>query len=361
MIQTANTQALLAFTQSTAFIFQSTIYDRTQWNTTPNFQQLILPDIGCVAGKSLFNQYGYTWWYCNAGLINLNNAFASLQSSEVMTVDGEMARSKYNMSSDLSGICAASMENMLLVSVPSGDVYNAHTWAMDQAPMGQAGGAPGRWSGAWTGFRPVQWDKAYILGLQRMFCLSMDSSVRDGATIHVWEAFSPYREDNYGPIKCQFETSMVMQPNYMKFSYVELDLVEILGEVNLTVYVGGVTGPWKQIFKGAIYADRGSLGSAAQPIITLDSLLQEFKPQSRVIRCESLIPTAGDNSVESNRAGNIDRGFAVLMQWQGRMGVRGVRLVVEEADEFKLGSGQLSELPGVNMINEGGQNVAPAT
>jgi hypothetical protein len=177
---TPDYSSLLVCTSSTTTSFQANILDRTQWQTTPGFQKEIFQGIGCVAGKSFVNQWGITWWFAQGGMIGLNQAIQTYQTSRIHYIDQNMLRSKANMSPDISGICCGTFENFLTVSVPSGDIYNAHTWLMDQAPRGSLETNPiystevSAWTGIWTGIRPVEWITTTINGRTRCFALSQD-------------------------------------------------------------------------------------------------------------------------------------------------------------------------------------------
>jgi hypothetical protein len=177
---TPDYSTLLVCTSSTTTSFQANIVDRTQWQTTSGFQKEIFPGIGCVGGKSFVNQYGITWWFAQGGMIGLNQAIQTYQTSRIHYIDMNMMRSKANLSPDISGICCGTFENFLTVSVPSGDIHNAHTWLMDQAPRGSLETNPiystevSAWTGIFTGIRPVEWVTTTINGRTRCFVLSQD-------------------------------------------------------------------------------------------------------------------------------------------------------------------------------------------
>lgn len=362
-IESSDQKSLLVFTDSTTTAFQSSILDRTQWGLTPDFQKLVLPGIGCVAGRSPVNQYGLTWWFSRAGMINLNAALYTLRTSELTTVDGEMMRSKRIMAGDMSGICSAFFESILLCSVPAGGRYNEQTWVADQSPTGESEQAPMAWVGIWTGIRPIVWMKAVFTGRERLYAVTYDATDRDGTRIHVWEAFKDDRRDNDSRISCQMETAMASGNELNRFRYAELDLCEILGPVALDVFVGGRKGPWYPILSTTLQAEIGSIGSAVQKIITKQSILQSFKPQSRELKTEEFSPQdLGCGGVESSDSPGKDKGFQLLLQWRGRMGVRRIRLVSEEdasADQGACaGEGEFNE---INILNDKGESIAVPT
>lgn len=357
-IATADEKSLLVFTSTTTTAFQSNIRDRTLWASTPEFQKQILPSIGCVAGLSTVNQYGLTWWFSRAGFINLDAALYTQRTSTLKTVDGEMIRSKRILSPDCSAICSATYENYLLCSVPAGGKYNGQTWCADQAPVGQAGGIPMAWSGVWTGVRPVTWMKTEFAGRERLYFVSYDATPKDATHIHVWEAFKPSRRDNGGRIASQVESAMVSGTELARFCYAELDICETLGNVELKVFVGGRKGRWHQVLETTIQAEIGSIGSAAQKIITKDSILQAFKPQTRKLKTEEFSSQGrGTGGAETKDAPGLDDAFQILVEWRGRMGIKAIRIVTESDASGPVGECKTGETGQVNIILDSGETL----
>lgn len=361
IIETSDEKALLAFTENTTSSFHSSILVRTQWQLTPGFQQVVLPNVGCISGRSPINQYGVTWWFSRAGFLNLDAALQSKITSKVMTFDAQMTRSKRNlasMPSDLASIATGYYENYLLVSVPSGGRYNEHTWVADQTPIGQTTGGDMAWVGIWTGVRPVQWMRTIFHGRERIYFLSFDSTPKDGTNIHVWEAFKPSRLDNGGRIACQFETGLLLGTDLQRFLYAEIDVTEILGTVEVQVYVGGMRGPWLKVKDTVLQAEIGSLGSVVQPILTKSSILQAFKPQSRFIKTEEFSPQELPCLVESEDTPGKDKGFQVLVVGRGRMAVKSIKLLVKPDPSKQGGQCSEGEDGDHNIINEQGETIA---
>jgi len=133
MIQPTPSSPLIAITDTSISYIQADIRDRTLWPTTPNFQQDNY-STGGVAGRSLINSFGMAWWYASQGLTNLNYATQQTINSQFTYLDQQMAVSKNFLSPNLRGICACAFENYILVSVPSSDCWNSHTWCLDQTP-----------------------------------------------------------------------------------------------------------------------------------------------------------------------------------------------------------------------------------
>ncbi len=356
MVETSDQKSLLVFTKNTTTAFQSHIRDRTAWASTPEFQKTLFPEIGCVAGKTACNQWGMTFWLSEAGLMDLNAALNSLQSSEMQTIDHEMTRSKRNMAPDMSRACAASYENMMLVSVPSGGKHNEQTWVLDQPSTAETGSR--NWVGVWTGTRPVEWAAGTIGGRKRLMFASYDKTSVDDTHIHIWEAFDDSREDNDGPISCQWQTSIVEAEKIMRFKYAEIEVTELLGRAELDVFVCGTRGKWHPVASFTMRAAKGSIGSSVQQVLTLDSVLQAFRPQSRTKKTQEFNPQGKESSAElSGWVPGIDKGFCLLFEWRGRMGIREFTMVMEDAPEYQKGRCEADETTGA-MVNEAGEIVS---
>jgi hypothetical protein len=357
VIQTSDEKSLLVFTETTTTAFQSNIRDRKLWQTTPDFQKLILPSIGCVSGRSPVNQYGLTWWMSHAGFINLDAALQSKQTSKLVTVDGRMMRSKRLLAHDLSGSASTYFENYLLLSVPSGSRYNNETWVGDQAPQGEADGGGMAWVGVWTGVRPVQWMRTTFCGKEHLFFLAFDESSKNGSQIHVWEAFQADRRDNDARIPCQLETGMMMGTDLSRFQYAEIDVTELLGDVELRVFVGGVRGEWHQVKYTTLQAEIGILGSAALPLIEVTSILQGFKPQSRFVKTEEFSTQGRPCGAESSDTPGKDKGFQLLLEWRGRMGIKAIKFVINPDTSANRGECKDGEVGSHNMVTEEGVTI----
>lgn len=367
MIQTADKQGLLAFTLNDTTSFQSSILDRTQWQTTPNFQQVLLPGIGCIAGKSPQNRFGLTWWFTKDGWIDFNSAMATLRDSTLYARDSEMMRSKTKIGPTATLICTALFENCALVSVPAGDIYNAHTWMQDFVVSTE--GTPETafasysrypaWASVWTGFRPVEWAVGPVAGNDRCFCLSQDATNYNMTNIHAWEAFNATRKDNGNRISCQFQTklSKAQGGDYQQFKYAEVELCEVLGEVDLTIYLYGTRGGFTQIFSGRFEAEEGVFGSADNQIISFDTVIENYIPQTRKFKTDE--PSAQNASTttplaETEMTGIIDTAFGFLFQWRGRMGVKSIQMHTMDYETRKGSTGMRNEEGKILVLTEQG-------
>lgn len=352
LAQTTDLTGMLAFTSRTVTSFQSSIRTRSDWQTTSGFQTLLLSNVGCVAGRSIVNQYGITFWLSQRGVVGLDAALATKHTSRMITMDGEMARSKNKMPGDLSRACAVAFENLFLISVPSGSRENNHTWVQDQTPAGEGSdAAQAFWAGIWTGFRPLAW--ALNPFGDRCYCAAYDASPIDSTQIHIWEAFDPSREDNQGGrISCQFETAMTGGILKQRFAYAEIDLCEIWGDVDLEVYVGGIKGDWIKILETHIQAERGCFGSSEMPLITKDSVIESYRPQTRTIRTPDFMPPVGGRQVETKDIPGVDKAHGLLFQWKGRMGISRVAIVTSSESTSASGTGHPSEEGQHNILKE---------
>lgn len=364
---TPDQKSLLVFTDYTTYAIQAGITDRTQWRQTIDFQKVILPGIGCAAPKSPVNQFGVSWWYSHGGLIGLDSALQTYHTSKVHYEDSQMARSSSTLSPDISKICCGVFDNYLLVSVPSQDRHNAHTWVLDQSVLQtNESNYPEAWSGIYTGIRPVEWASGIVEGVSRIYALSRDyydSTYVDYSTrpwlhkVGVWEAFVGARMDipNSGAkrIPCSFETKMLgLDDGGLKdFLFAELDLAEIEGIVDLQVHYAGRRGGYTQILRKTLTAASGSVGwpfyygptDIASPVPTIeeDSTIQFFRPQTRMVRTNQVSggrqSTNDSGAAESIYNQNVDRSFSLLVKWTGKMTILGVRIFTQAHEEPTAG------------------------
>ena len=325
LIEASDRNGLLVFTDTTTTVFRSNIRDRVQWQTTSNFQELVLPSVGCVAGKSIINHHGLTWWLSASGITNFDAARFTQETTKMIVGDSEMMRSKARLSPDMTGACAGAVENLLFFSMPVGSVFNEETWVMDHAPMGGRSDST-VWAGVWTGMRPHTWLRVTYRGAEQLLCVSKDVTATMGTPVHVWRVLQKEREDNGARILCQLETRMPASEDLMRFRYLELDLMEIKGEVELRAFVGGMRGAWLPILNTTLRADQGSIGGVLQEEIDLQDILQAYAPQNRFLRSEEFSPQGRACSADSADVPGVDKGFQILLEWRGRMGVRSLKV-----------------------------------
>jgi len=356
MIQPASGDNLIVFGRESITFLAANIQDRRQWLSTPNFQRSEY-GIGCIAPRSIVNKLGLTWWYSASGWTNLNFALSSFNDSKLRYLDEPMQASKSYLSPDKAGICAGEIENYILVSVPSGSRFNRHTWALDlyqdEAIV---------WDGIWTGINPVEWARASINGVDRIFCASRDS---DGIN-RVWEAFREDRTDNGEPI-----TSFVLTrsdamgtKDLKRFRYAELYLDDVYGIVDFYAGVAGRKGGFRRVLTKRMNAAVGPLN--LEDIYYSEdqgenekTIWHSNRPQGRVIRTEEIYPEGEDTcntcGVESDIPFPIDREFQMLLMWSGRASVEGYRLYADEQSRLESRQGRCEDdETGTRTLNEGG-------
>ena len=359
-ITSTDVPQLLVFTQNTTSIFQSNIRDRETWKTTNNFQRVLFPQVGCVSGRAITTQYGQLWWMTMTGVTSLNAAAQSRISSELLYRDTEMAVSKGNLSPNIERVAAISFENYVLFSVPSGDLFNRHTWVMDQSPAEKLNtGSPAAWNGVWTGTRPVQWSVGAVNGVQRVFHVSVDY---DGVN-RLWEAFIPTRQDNGQPITCYVETKshanfgeMAQGLDIKTFRFAELEFTEIQGTLDVKVYWAGMRGNYKELTVYRFVAPEGNITYDKQ--ITLDTQLFAYRPQARLVRTTEILNDRQEGSIcgiESPFPDRHDRAFSLLIVWSGKAALRSYRIFARTFDESGVGAqaGQVEEVDTAKPVRTG--------
>lgn len=375
MLETYAADALLCFTPFTVTSLQSSIFNRPDWQNTPNFQQIISKDYGSISPLAVLNQFGLPWAYSEVGLVNLNEAMQTYRTSQMSPRDLEMLRSKDNMSPDRSGICMVAFEDWILVSVPSGSRFNRHTWVMDGTPqtlLSPSNSLPPCWSGIWTGTFPVQYATGEIQDVPRCFELSYSCNPdQDGNHIFIWEDFIGRRTDRIGPanetpISVSWETQIFEVSNVgelSRFKYVEIDVIELVGDVSIQIYYAPIKAHYRLIHELLLNAEEGLPGSPEFPLwtyqaITTDTVFESFRPQTRTIRTPDITGAASEEDgcsdtcgVETDYQHSVDKGFQILINWQGRMGIRELRIFVEPYPQPGIGKCTVSEENEINIVS----------
>lgn len=362
---TPDQNSLLAFTNETTSAFQSAILDRSLWLMTPGFQRVILPNIGCVAGRTVVSQWGMLWWLAQGGLVGLDDALTSFRSSRIHFRDAEMSRSKANISSDISGACAGAFENFLVLSVPSGDTYNAHTWVMDQGIIeGINSEAPPAWASCWTGTFPVQWVTKVIKGVPRCFHFSRGRYTTTGSNApisDVWESFLTLQKDiTYNisgtralkNISWSMETKFLSEDGlYKRFGWVEIMLVELAHLVNVACSYSTRHGGYKQVLSKQIVADVDNVAGAA---VTLSSRLK----QTRRVRSLQDVAMSSDatSNVEDINTRNKDKGFFIMVSGTGEASVENITLYAYTDADQLTGRSEVDETT-LRYVSPGGAGV----
>lgn len=364
-----NDVKLYVFTDRETFALSSGIYDRASWPNTPNFQTILFPNIGCIAGKSIAFQAGQMWWFSQGGLVSADVAGNAYLSSQVLYKDVEMVRAKAYMAGDQTGICAASFENYLLYSIPYLEPLNSVTMVMDWAIAAEMGSQrQPAWCGVWTGTRPVEWTSGIVGGQPRCFHFSVDySATNDGSYISLWESFMPNKVDSYlsinadgtttelfSRIYAQIETALLGDGfDYKQFVYSELECCEIGGTVDVNVSYRGSKGRYQKVLNTRLLAVTEDYQWQDTPYETEIRKLGFLNSQYRRLITESATRNLLSETCESHLTADIDKGFSLLVEWCGEMGVEAIRMFQDPWSEKSTGIPQTDETKSCLLAQDG--------
>jgi len=325
IIETTDRQGIICFTPDVGVFLETSIQDRTKWAVTPNFQQTTLPNIGCIAPRSLVQQYGLLWWYTPRGLVNQNSALQLNITSRMDIQDNEMIKLKQNLSYDLTGVCGSYLENFLFQALPSGHKINTHLHVLDQAAFEQNANS---WPGYWTGWRPIEFARGIIDSQERVFLASLDG---DGIN-RAWEICLPDKTDNGVPITSYVKTRQHLFENrdYKKFRYAEIEMVEIKGPTAIMSAAAGFKGTFQTILRKDIDSVIGQIYSD-QEYGTDAALLSGSRSQTRIVLSQDGSDPSDCNAscIESDRRGLNDKMFSLLISWSGIAGISAYRLFAQ--------------------------------
>ncbi|MFA7301921.1 MAG: hypothetical protein WC069_06445 [Candidatus Shapirobacteria bacterium] len=353
-------EIVVVFTNERSEILQSGVRDRAKWASTANFQSVLFPSVGCIAGRSIAFQSGLMWWYGLGGLVSSDTAATTYLTSQVNFRDAEMAFSKQYLAEDQSGICGVSFENFLLMSVPVKQNLNSETFVMDYASVAELSSSERipAWAGIWTGIRPVQWASAFIGSKHRVFAASVDyASVSLGSHNHIWEAFTPDREDRFfvlendfsitsyrQPIFCEMETRLLGDGlDLKKLSYAEIDLRELSGFPVFQVRYRGVRGAYKQLLCSSLSCPTEYDNAGSSLAISEQDTLGDLRKQSRRVITQNTDDADGQVTCESGNAENIDKAFSLLLRWCGQLAVEALRVFLDVHPEESGGRAALED------------------
>lgn len=345
-------QQLLVFTEQTTTLLQANVRTRTDWANIQGFQTEVYK-IGCVSSRSITPHFGQLWWMSSQGLVNIDMATQSKITSRVTVKDVEMAHSASNLSEDLGSVAGAAFGSFVLMSVPFEDIWNEHTWVLDNsAAESLAPDSRATWSGFWTGTRPVEWMYGVVAGTERIYYVSKD---HDGQN-RLWEAFQEDRQDNGTPITWAIAsrgyfgpTAGINFPNgrTKRFCYADVAMAELIGEVDVAVFVaGGTRGKFRKVCEKLINSAEGSL--RYDEAMNASTELYALKPQSRIIRTQDVRELPDDElstcGVERPEIEDRDETFQLLIVGSGRGGIRWIRSFAQpEMDDL---SGRCEENEG---------------
>lgn len=368
-----NDTRLIVFTANATYSLGSGILDRTQWPTTPNFQNTLFGSVGCVAQNSIALQSGQMWWYARGGLVSADVAASSYLSSEILYKDVEMARAKRLMASDISNICAVSFENYLLYSIPYQEKLNSATMVMDYAVASEWNTAKiPAWCGVWTGTRPIVWTTGVIDNQPRCFHFSVDYvPTNDGSYNHLWESFMPERIDSYlqinsdgstttryNRIYSQIETALLGDSIDLKqFLYAELECSQIGGTADVRVSYKGSKGAYQKILETRLLAVTDAYQYEHSSYEKVIEELGILNTQYRRLVTEAAQVNSTPTSCESKYLLNVDKAFSILVEWCGEFGIEAIQTYTTPYSERSNGVTTAPETKSC-VVGEDGTSIA---
>lgn len=332
--RTADSRALLAFTIGNTTIIRANITDRSQWQTIPDFISLQFPGVGAVGGKAWCEKNGELWWFSIQGARRFTQTGEAIRNSHSGVASIEMKRSYDNLSPVLNRVAGFAGGVYLGFSVPSGDLFNRHTWALNTSISDQLTSvAPPGWQGVWMGTRPVEWAMGIIRGVERTFHISQDT-----CGIRIWEALLPDQEDNGCRIFCSLELPGLVsgEPlSFKRFRYTEAHLTKVSGTVDFTMEYRGDWGCWKQI--------GGFTMCAVDCLNTIECPKPHIPvyPQNRYVK--SVDAPHVCETKEGPVSENIGTFFQNRFRWYGKNGLRMYRSNVDQYQENSLGACTMSD------------------
>lgn len=368
-------QGVLVETDSSLHALQSFIPDRTTWQTTQGFQTDVNLEVGLVAPRAIAYLHGMPWLLTARGVISYDRAQNVNLTTVLLTQDGEMMRSKQLLHQDVRRACMGTWENVLLLAVPASSTYNRHTWVLD-AGIGEKLNNPIGlcWAGIWTGTYPVQFVSPIVNGVQHNYELSYSSgylalntgdspspmnpsdiSLPSQAYIHLFENMSPNQIDDVeSDISCSMETKafILQTDDYYRFVFAEFMLVHIRGIVDVQVYVAGIAGNYQPLFQTTLRADIGPWGNPPDAVLYYvagpgeivkqgtTTTFENYRSQVRHLRSTEFIVHAspdGAACTEIQRLDGVDKAFQLMIQWQGRMGIRQLKFFYDRQLQSPLG------------------------
>jgi hypothetical protein len=369
-------QGLLVATDSSLHALQSFVQDRTQWQTTQGFQSDVNLEVGIVGPWAWAYLHNMLWLMTARGIISYDRAMTTNLSTTILTVDGEMQRSKNLMGPNMNICAMGKWENVLKVAIPASSPYNRHTWIMDAGIAEKLNNTAGMcWVGIYTGTFPVQYTAPIIKGVEHNFELSYSSgflaldagaspspqpetSLPAQAYIHLWENAIPNQlsDVELDTIHCSWESKAysLSTDDYYRFAFAEFMIVNLKGVVPLQVYVCGLAGNYVKLFSTTLRADVGPWGNPTTETKLYyvnaqggTTLFQTYRKQVRHLRTTDFVIESdvddGASCVEILRPAGVDKGFQVMAQWQGRLGIRQIKFFYDRQIQQPYGACAVDE------------------
>lgn len=326
-IPSADVPQLMVFTNINGSVLQASIRDRSSWPTVVGFQQEVMK-VGCLSNRSALSHFGKLVWMSPSGTAFYDPATSGKLTTRLPVRDNELLVSKSTLSEDLSLVASGSFGQYVVISVPAEDVYNKHTWVLNDASVSTLADESGpSWSGYWTGTRPVEWVAGNFAGVDKIYHVSHDE---DGHN-RLWESFTPDRLDNGCPITWAMfsrgyfgQTASIQEKPpgcRCRLTWADLAFAGIEEDLDLGVfYAGGVKGAFRPMLVKNIHVAKGSLDSTQE--LFFDSTIYGFKAESRTVRTEDANEQATAHETtscgaESQDLDGIDTNFQLLVVGHG--------------------------------------------
>jgi hypothetical protein len=378
----APVQGLLVETDSSMHTLMSYIQDRPQWQTTQGFQSDVNLEIGVISPWAIEYLHGMAWQFTARGIISYDRALTQNLTTVILTADGEMQRSKNLMAPNVSSAAIGVWENVLMVAVPASCVKNRHTWIMDAGIAEKLNNTSGLcWTGIWTGTYPVQFTSPIVDGTQHNYELSYSAgflALNQGdspspqpetnlplqANIHLWENFIPNQLDGVeSPIYCSVETRAytLTTDDYYRFVFAEFMIVNLKGIVPVQVYVTGLAGNYQPLFSTTLRADIGPWGNPDHETtlyyvaLGQTTLFENYRRQVRHLRTQEFVvheSSDGAACTEIQRMDGVDKAFQLMIQWQGRMGIRQLKFFYDRQLQSPQGQCPVDESQTPHIVLE---------
>lgn len=332
--RTADNKSLLVFTIQNTTIVKAGITDRTQWPNTVDFVSLLFPGVGATSGKALVEVNGILWWWSLEGVRNFTQVASTLQTSNNAVSSEEMKRSYDNISPNLNRVCAFAFREKVGFSVPSGDIYNRHTWVCDLSVGNLLSGSfPKAWQSVWMGTRPVEWITGVFNGKYRCFHLSQDY-----CGVRLWESFAGETgKDNEGAIYTSTELNgnkFNEEVSLKRYIYTRYFMTGISGTVDVTSEYRGEWGCWKENASLSFCAENCISDLCASPLASMT-------PQNRILTTQEAKPTS--EACEGGFDDSIGSSFQGRIRWYGKAGLRKYKATSDQYQERSSGECQPSD------------------
>jgi hypothetical protein len=155
-------------------------------------------------------------------------------------------------------------------------------------------------------------------------------------------------------IHCSLETRafLLQTDDYYRFVFAEFMIVNLKGTVPIQVYVTGLAGNYQPLFSTTLRADVGPWGnpSIETPLyyVALGQTTQfeNYRRQARHMRTQEFIVHESPDAAactEIQRLDGVDKAFQLMVQWQGRLGIRQLKFFYDR---------QLQSPQGVCPVDE---------